>query len=109
MPTSQPQLRSDGTAPRTAYGELIDASVKYLADNGWRQSGSDGRNLPLFNDPTVAEAKSRVETRTLTEKDRDGEPIRVKQLVVPITDWDYKLEEAVAIQRDRDRIKAEAN
>lgn len=91
-----PQVDGEG---RSSYGAWIDNTILALEAAGWTRSGVDNRNLPRFTEPDL-ELKSKIERVELPV--RDGEPIIVKQLVVPRARWDFQLEEAADIQRRRE-------
>jgi len=94
-------------APPMSTVQQEDAAKcrKLLEDNGWTLAGLDHKGDPVFADPLGAGDRrgTFIEARELPN--REGEPQIVKQLVVPVSAWSYKLGEAFAIQQARDAKK----
>jgi hypothetical protein len=95
---------------------------EHLIEKGWKRSGTDSRNLPMFSDPNgrtdngvkkvtkkdpktgnMIEVYEPVETRTIEIINREGKKESWKQIVGPPIQWDYSIEEAYQIQATRDK------
>lgn len=74
---------------------------KYLLSKGWvKVSTNDVTGRSLWNDPNV-KTDSEMKTVALIPS-KEGKPQELRQLHVPPSQWDYGLEEAVFIQRERE-------
>lgn len=78
---------------------------RYLLDHGWERVGSANSGLPTFRDPKGSRLQGEVrEVGTLPNKGDDLHPtIPIRQLHLPPAPYEFTLEEAVDVQRRRDR------
>lgn len=107
-------------APATSASNWIRDGEDYLVRRGWRPAGLDDRNLPTFDDPAghadqqvMDRVKRNVKGREVEVfeprqtvkvplRTRDGNVEEFRQVVGPPVSWTYRLEDALALQRQRD-------
>lgn len=107
--------------PISSFQWLIDAE-EHLLLNNWEKQGVDSRNIPMFRDPKGRddngtkivkkkdpktgiehEVWDAVATRDIEITKRDGTKETWSQILLPAGTWVYSLEEAHAIQLQRDQ------
>lgn len=115
---------TDTSARTTTTGGWMDKMVEELLAKGWKVAGLDQRQLPKLSDP-LGKADlatgdfvtrnergrdvTRFEPRQTVDvplKTRDGNVEVFKQVVGPPIQFDYRVEEAYAIQRQREEYAA---
>jgi hypothetical protein len=87
----------------------LDQAEAYLESKGWGRCGLNGRGQTLWDDPLGGKGKEKMgeERRLPMRTDRpDAQVTIVKQLEIPLRQWSYPTEEALGVQRNRDRAAA---
>lgn len=94
--------QSNKVVQSSPYAWVVEQE-NYLISKGWERNGSDRRGISTWNDPagTMASPEEVVQG-TLPDKDSKTER-EFKQIVGPPIPWTYNLEEAIDVQRNRDR------
>ena len=77
----------------------------YLVNHGWENDGNSPSGLPTFRDPKGSRLRGEFrEVATLPNKGDDLHPtITVRQFHVPPAPYSFTIEEAVGMQRRRDK------
>jgi len=91
--------------PRT----FIDECNEYLEASGWKKLGTDESGITSWEEPMGTGSRAGVRKLQGYLPARNGaEPTPLYQIVNPPTQWTYGMNEAVAIQRQRDLAKERA-
>lgn len=82
--------------------EWVRQTDQYLVSRGWVKLGMNEMGHAIWEDPTTTDQKPKLVAGPRLPVS-GGEFIVVQQLQVPCGKWDRTTEDAIAIQRSRDR------